>query len=246
MTILAFDTTFDACSVCVARERDGRLDVLASALERFATGHAERLVPMIDAVMARAGVGFADLDRIAVTVGPGTFTGTRIGISAARGLALATGRATVGVSSLAVMAAIAADALATGTVAPAGMEDADLAIAVDVRRGEVYAQLFDLAGLEAKSQPRLLAIDDAARLDARLDAATPLLIAGSGAEAVAAAARGNGRRTAAMLPDLLPDATALARIAARLVATHTPLQPLYLRPPDAKPQAGKPIARAEP
>jgi tRNA threonylcarbamoyladenosine biosynthesis protein TsaB len=242
MTILAFDTTFDACSVCVAR--DG--DVLASALERFETGHAERLVPMIDEVMERAGVTFGDLDRIAVTVGPGTFTGTRIGVAAARGLALATGIATIGVSSLAVMAGVVADALAAADAGAgslgASLADAELAIAVDARRGEVYAQLFDIAGHETKSLPRLLSVEDAALLGGN----TPLLIAGSGAAAVAAAAAHNGRVAVACLPRLLPDATALARIAAGLVATDAPLLPLYLRAPDAKPQDGKSIARAEP
>jgi tRNA threonylcarbamoyladenosine biosynthesis protein TsaB len=242
MIILAFDTTFDACSVCVARGGDA----LASARERFETGHAERLVPMIDEVMSRAGVRFDDLDRIAVTVGPGTFTGTRIGIAAARGLALATGIATVGVSSLAVMAAVVADALAAveagaGALcaSPAG---AELAIAVDARRGEVYAQLFDIAGRETKSPPRLLSVEDAALLGGN----APLLIAGSGAAAVAATAARSGRVAVACLPGLLPDATALARIAAGLLATDAPLLPLYLRAPDAKPQDGKSIARAQP
>lgn len=236
MKILAFDTAFDACSACVADAHGGDVVALASALEHFETGHAERLVPMIDEVMAAAGVAFSDVDRIAVTVGPGTFTGTRIGIAAARGLALATGIALVGASSLAVMAEVAAG------VREAEAEDrgADLAIAVDARRGEVYAQLFDAAGREEKSPPLLLTIEDAARLGGT----TPLLIAGSGAEAVAAATKVSGRQARACLPGLLPEATALARIAAALAPVSGPLQPLYLRPPDAKPQDGKSIARA--
>jgi tRNA threonylcarbamoyladenosine biosynthesis protein TsaB len=246
MNILAFDTTFEACSVCVARGRAGGFEVLASALEHFETGHAERLVPMIDEVMARAGVTFGELDRIAVTVGPGTFTGTRIGIAAARGLALATGIATAGVSSLAVMAGVVADALAACEAGAdqldASLAEAELAIAVDARRGEVYVQLFDIKGHEPKSPPRLLPIKDAALLSGKV----PLLIAGSGAAAVAAAAARNGRVAVACLPRLLPDAKALARIAAGLAVTDAALQPLYLRVPDAKPQDGKSIARAEP
>ncbi len=140
MNILAFDTCFDACSACVARTGDGVVEVLASALERFETGHAERLVPMIDEVMARAGVAFADIDRLAVTVGPGTFTGTRIGIAAARGLALATGIPVVGASSLAVMAEVAARELGPRKAGE------DLLVAVDARRGEVYVQLFGANG----------------------------------------------------------------------------------------------------
>lgn len=235
MNILAFDTCFDACSVCVAQRRDDAVVELASARERFETGHAERLVPMIDEVMGRAGIAFEDLDRLAVTVGPGTFTGTRIGIAAARGLALATGIAAVGTSSLAVMAHIAACELRSR---PA---DEELAVAVDARRGEVYVQLFGAAGRVAKSQPMLLPVMDAARLGG----GGLLLIVGSGAAAVAEAAASEGRHVEARLASLLPDASALARIAADLAPAEAPLAPLYLRAPDAKPQDGKSIARAE-
>src|SRR5262245_44701860 len=150
MNILAFDTCFDACSVCVAQRREGGIIELASARERFETGHAERLVPMIGEVMEKAGLEFSDLARIAVTVGPGTFTGTRIGVAAARALALSTGLGVVGVSSLAVMADIAADEIG---VRPTGE---DLTVAVDARRGEVYVQLFAPDRLPGKSQPMLL------------------------------------------------------------------------------------------
>ncbi len=179
MNILAFDTCFDACSVCVARGAE----VLASARERFETGHAERLVPMIDEVMARADVSFADLDRLAVTVGPGTFTGTRIGIAAARGLALTSGIAMVGVSSLAVMAEGAARELGRRSAGE------DLVVAVDARRGEVYAQAFGKGGGEETSPPLLLPIAEAAQLGR----SSAVLFVGSGAAAVAEAASQIGR-----------------------------------------------------
>ena len=237
MNILAFDTCFDGCSVCVAQMRgEARADTvveLASAFERFETGHAERLVPMIGEAMERAGLDFHEIDRIAVTVGPGTFTGMRIGVAAARGLALATGAALVGASSLAVMAEVATRELGTGNAG-------DLAIAVDARRGEVYVQLFGVGGLDAKSLPAVLSIAEAARIGD----GGPLVIAGSGAAAVAAAAASEGRQVTACLPDLLPDARALAHMAAVLDTVEGPLLPLYLRPPDAKPQVGKAVARA--
>jgi tRNA threonylcarbamoyladenosine biosynthesis protein TsaB len=234
MNILAFDTCFDGCSVAVAQTRDGGVKELACALERFEAGHAERLVPMIGEVMERAGVTFPDLDRLAVTIGPGTFTGTRIGVAAARGLALATGLEVVGVSSLAVMAEVAAAELG------ARPAEEDLAVAVDARRGEVYVQLFASAGgQEARSAPMLLPVGEAARLGRGA-----LLAVGSGAEKVAAAAASEGRQAVARLVSLLPEAGALARIAADLVPAKEPLQPLYLRPADAKPQDGKAIARA--
>jgi tRNA threonylcarbamoyladenosine biosynthesis protein TsaB len=234
MNVLAFDTCFDACSVCVAQTRGEGAAEIASALERFETGHAERLIPMIEDVMHRAGVTFAGIDRLAVTVGPGTFTGTRIGVAAARGLALATGIPLVGASSLAVMAETARREL--GSLP----KDAGLAVAVDARRGQAYVQLFGASALEPKSLPQLLAIEDAGRI-----ADEALIVVGSAAEAIAAAAAADGRSVTARLPDLLPDAAALARMAFDLPAGQAPLVPLYLRPPDAKPQDGKSIARSQ-
>lgn len=234
MHILAFDTCLDACSVAVARcDEAGRVE-LASALERFETGHAERLVPMIDEAMQAAGLDFSAIDRLAVTHGPGTFTGTRIGIAAARALALATGAEIVAASSLAVMAEVAAAELSLPAREPA------LMVAVDARRGEVYAQAFGADGREAQAPPQLLSVAAAARLGAPAS----LLVVGSAAEAVAAAAADAGRPARAALPDLLPAASMLARMAARLAPLTEPLRPLYLRPPDAKPQTGKSIARA--
>ncbi|MDP1908125.1 MAG: tRNA (adenosine(37)-N6)-threonylcarbamoyltransferase complex dimerization subunit type 1 TsaB, partial [Hyphomicrobium sp.] len=84
MNILAFDTCFDGCSVCVAERRGDTVVPLGFLMERFETGHAERLIPMIGEAMQQARLSFDHLGRIAVTVGPGTFTGTRIGVAAAR------------------------------------------------------------------------------------------------------------------------------------------------------------------
>jgi len=229
MNILAFDTCFDGCSVCVAERHGDSVVPLSFLMQRFETGHAERLIPMIGEAMQQARFSFDHVDRIAVTVGPGTFTGTRIGVAAARALALATGAQTVGVSSLAVMA----------EVARREVTSAALAVVVDARRGEVYAQLFGAGGgLDAKSSPQLLSIDDAAQLGDG-----PIVFVGSGGTAVAAAAIGR-REAVARLPDLLPDARALAHIGGALVASDAPLVPFYLRPPDAKPQVGKAVARA--
>lgn len=230
MTLLAFDTCFDGCSVCLAQRRGGGVSELASAMERFETGHAERLVPMIGEVMERAGLAFSDIDEIAVTIGPGTFTGTRIGIAAARSFALATGARTGGYSSLAVMAEVARREVA-----------ADLmAVVVDARRGEVYAQLFGRdGGRWPLSPPQLLKVSEAAVLGG----SERIVFAGSAAAAVAEAAVAAGRPADACLSNLLPDAVALAHIAAAGAPSEEPLLPLYLRPPDARPQEGKAIAR---
>ena len=86
MYVLALDTALAACSAAVLDSRHG---ILASVSLPMRRGHAEALLPTINHVMDDAGVAFSDLDRIAVTVGPGSFTGLRVGVSAARGIALA-------------------------------------------------------------------------------------------------------------------------------------------------------------
>jgi tRNA threonylcarbamoyladenosine biosynthesis protein TsaB len=231
MHILAFDTCFDGCSACVAELQGGAVSILSAEFERFETGHAERLVPMIGEVMREAHVTFDQICRIAVTTGPGTFTGTRIGIAAARSLALATGAKTFAVSSLAVMA----------EAARAEVRDELLAVVVDARRGEVYAQVFAAGdGTNALTPPQLLMHEDAARVAGDRGIA----FVGSGAAAVADIAAREGRHAVALLVDLVPDAAALAQLAGALPVSDAPLTPLYLRPPDAKPQDGKAIARA--
>ncbi len=102
-SILAMDTAGGACSA--ALWRNGQ--VVASRFELLRRGHAERLVPMIEAVMAEGAMAYADLDCLAVTLGPGGFTGVRIGLATARGLALACGRPLVGVSNFQVLATAA-------------------------------------------------------------------------------------------------------------------------------------------
>ncbi|MCZ7594451.1 MAG: tRNA (adenosine(37)-N6)-threonylcarbamoyltransferase complex dimerization subunit type 1 TsaB [Hyphomicrobium sp.] len=230
MNILAFDTCFDGCSVCLAEWRQGVVVERSARMERFEAGHAERLIPMIGEAMEEARLRFDELERIAVTIGPGTFTGTRIGIAAARSLALATGVGTVGASSLAVMAEVARRKIRPDV----------LAVVVDARRGEVYAQLFGSGGgRDAISPPQLLSVEEAALLGGR----GPIVFVGSGATLVAAVAARQGRDARAALPDLLPDAVALAHLATSLEVSDAPLIPFYLRPPDAKPQDGKAIAR---
>ncbi|KWT67056.1 putative chaperone protein [Hyphomicrobium sulfonivorans] len=230
MILLAFDTCFDGCSVCVAEQQGDRLRVLSSAMERFETGHAARLVPMIGEAVQQAGIDFNVIGHIAVTTGPGTFTGTRIGIAAARAIALATDARTTGISSLAVMAEVARREIDART----------LAVVVDARRGEVYAQLFDAEhGAESASPPQLLSVADAAELGG----SHPVVFVGSAAEQIAATATEHGRDARAALPDLLPDAVALAHVAVGVAPSDAPLLPFYLRPPDARPQEGKTIAR---
>lgn len=138
MLVLAFDTALDACSAALVR--DG--SVLANKSEPLSRGHAERLAPMLRDIMTGADAAFGDLDAIAVTTGPGTFTGVRIGLAMARSLAVALGRPAIGISTLEALAHGAGD-----------NEGKPVASVIDARRGQVYFQIFG-AQREALSGPQ--------------------------------------------------------------------------------------------
>jgi tRNA threonylcarbamoyladenosine biosynthesis protein TsaB len=190
----------------------------------MATGHAERLMPMIEEVMAEAGLSFHQLDRIAVTHGPGTFTGTRISVAAARALSMATGAKIVDVSSLEVMARSPRLPAGPGTI---------FAVATDARRDEVYLQLFCRFTLRPVAPPAVVPLAD---IGAAVQSIGGIEIAGSGAEKAAAAARAAGCEAVAICPDLLPDALEILFSSSEMPVADT-VSPLYLRPPDAKPPA---------
>lgn len=233
MNILAIDTCMAACSAAVLRGT-GPSARLFRRFEPMERGHAEALFPMIVSVMAEADLAFVSLDRIAVTLGPGTFTGVRAGLAAARGLALATKVPVAGTGSLEVMA--------MGCVAETLESERreGFMIAHDARRGEMYCQCFDMRG-QALCEAEIMAAGEAA---GKLPAAMSL-IAGSGAAAVAGEGERRCRRFIAKLPGLLPDAGQLARLAIHLPPGEEPPAPLYLRAPDAKPQTNKSFARAQ-
>jgi tRNA threonylcarbamoyladenosine biosynthesis protein TsaB len=233
MNVLAFDTCLGAVSVAVRWQGPAGDWLVRHAHEARERGHAERLIPMMAEVMDEAGLAFCDLHRIAVTVGPGTFTGVRVGVAAARGLALASGVAVVGTTTLAVMAHQADQLLGS-----ARRGDRLLAVAVDARRGSVYLQLVSSAREEA-GPPLLLAADDAAR---RIGQRSVIAV-GSGGDLLAHAVRAAGGQVEAALASLQPDARSLALLAADLAPAPT-LRPLYLRPPDVKPQADLSLPRA--
>ncbi|MDX2257368.1 MAG: tRNA (adenosine(37)-N6)-threonylcarbamoyltransferase complex dimerization subunit type 1 TsaB [Hyphomicrobiaceae bacterium] len=242
MCVIAFDTCFDACSVAIARELEGAR-VVTGTCEAMATGQAERLLPMLGEVLDEAGLAHRDVTGIAVTTGPGTFTGTRIGVAAARGLALALGVPIVTASTLEVMAlAAAADANVRRRLDHLG-EASELVVAVDARRGEIYRQRFAARSLSPISHPEVIGLAD---VDASPHDA---IIVGSGAAALVAAmsaamaSSGAAGVHEAHLSGLLPDARFLALTAHKRQPVAHPA-PLYLRAPDAKPQAGASLARA--
>ncbi|MCC7252238.1 tRNA (adenosine(37)-N6)-threonylcarbamoyltransferase complex dimerization subunit type 1 TsaB [Hyphomicrobium sp.] len=230
MNTLAFDTCFAACSVAATwRMPDGVAG--AYRFERLERGHAERLTPMIGEAMSEAPFGFSDIGMIIVTTGPGTFTGQRVGIAAARALSLATGAPVGTLSSLAVMAYTAVAEI------PDEVEGKVLAVAVDARRGEIYFQRFAGPAWSALGEPEL--VTPAAAAD-RLGASDAVVV-GSGAEVVAEASRKVGGSVSARIVALEPDVRFIPDGAVRPGSVLP--RPLYLRPPDAKPQDGASLGR---
>lgn len=219
MRILAIDTALTACTACV---RDMASDeLLAGESLEMARGHAEALMPLIGRVMGAAALDFGELDRIAVTVGPGSFTGLRVGISAARGIALATGKPAIGVSTLAAFAApCIADYLAD-----------QILVAIDARNGNAYVQGFGGGGRTVIPGAHMRLADAAGLLDGEVH------LAGSSAAELAALWPTQGPRPLHLRKELTPDIEWVARLGAAASPEHAPAKPLYLRQPDAKPAA---------
>ena len=217
MNLLAFDTTLAGCSVAI--RSGGRL--AARRFERIGRGHAEALLPMIEAARAEAGLDYRDFDALAVTLGPGTFTGVRVGLAAARALRLALDIPVVGLGTLHVLAGGGAAAAGAGR---------RIAAAVDARRSEAYFQAF-APGLAPLGEPEILLLADIAGRLRR----EPALVVGSGAPLLpplpgVRIAEGNAA----------PDAAVLAALAEEFAgsgdADDGPPRPIYVRAPDARPR----------
>src|SRR5947208_15870834 len=148
MLILAIDTALDACAAGVLDTDAGKL--IAQESQPMKRGHAEALMPLLARVIKQAGIAFADLDRIAVTTGPGSFTGLRVGLSAARGIALAANKPVVGLTTL------------TAYAAPVVSQNRQQPVisAIDARHDQVYFQVFGGDG-SALIEPRVAPIADA-------------------------------------------------------------------------------------
>jgi len=214
--LLAVDTALGACSVALL---DGD-QVRAHIFEAMDRGHAERLAPMVDAAMKSANAGFAQLTRLAVTTGPGTFTGQRVGLAFMRGLRLALKIPLIGVTTLETIATAAMDETATTRAA----------VIHDARRDEAYLLLKD--GDAIIQPPVVLPFTDAI---ARIQAFGACAVAGTGA-ALAHQSLGEGF---ALSDHRQPDALWVARLAARMPDPNDVPGPLYLRAPDAKLPGGK-------
>jgi len=230
MRILALDAAFDMVSVAVWA--DGA--VLAQDQARSGRGQGELLMPMIGRTMNAAETGFRALDRIAVTIGPGHFTGVRLGLAAARGLGLAAARPVDGVTTFdAVLASLPADDRAAALTV----------VAFETKRADLYVQIAGTGGVPA-SDP--FALEPAAAA-ARIPPAPLVLLAGDGAPRLSAVLVDRPFRISG--GPALPHAAWVARIAADRAAAADPgltrpPEPLYLRPPDvttprARPQEWK-------
>lgn len=225
LTVLGFDCAGTGCSAAVVT--DGRVVARrATVMER---GQAAMLLPMIDGVLAEAGLDVAALDLIAVTVGPGAFTGLRIGIAAARGLALAGGVPAIGVSNFAAVAAAVPEGERRGRT---------LVVAIESKRAEFFLQVFAAHGGGVADGALVAPAELAAWLPAG-----PLVLAGDAAARLAAdpAADSAAERVALSSASGIPDPADVARLGAALwrPGESPPLpRPCYLRPPDtSRPRA---------
>jgi tRNA threonylcarbamoyladenosine biosynthesis protein TsaB len=227
MRILALDTALPAASICILD--GGSPQPLVSESLPMERGHAEALMPMVARAMAQLEGGFASLDRIAVTVGPGSFTGIRIGIAAARGIALARGIETVGVSTL---AAFAAPLLFEET-------DAIVASAIDARHGHVFFTAYGPGG-RVLTSPRILLLRDACRLLG----AGRVRVVGSGALLLKEEAAKIGYEITVANSAPAPEIAAVARLGLAADPANAPTRPLYLKAPDVKPTLNQALPRA--
>ena len=215
--LLAIDTAGSACSVAVGRGTA----VLAAERQAMRYGHGEALLPIIDRVVAAAGIARAALDGVAVAVGPGGFTGIRVGLGAAHGIALALNTRLIGVTSF---AAVAASLSATSGA---------VLVALDSRRDDLYVQLFEGTTAEPLAEPAAVLPDVLVEYVEGSVGARPLLVAGDRAETAAAAL--GGRLEAEIATGSAPDARGVLAAALRQIEREPagkPVRPLYLRPPD--------------
>lgn len=226
MRILAVDTALGACSVAVSS--GGR--IVAHRWVAMQRGHAEALGPMVEGTMREAGLGFGELDRLAVTTGPGTFTGQRVGLAFMRALRLALSRPLLGLTTLEVMAAAAREETGLPLVA----------VLHEAKRGEVYAAMFDG---EVPVLPVQIS-EYAAMMQALAQAASGRALAFAGTAAESAAGWYREQKGEAVLSMVRqPDARFAATLCeTRAMPQHAP-SPLYLRPPDAKPPAARHVIR---
>jgi tRNA threonylcarbamoyladenosine biosynthesis protein TsaB len=218
MLILAIDTALDACAAAVLDTRSST--VIATESQSMKRGHAEALMPLIGRVMKESGLPFAALDRVAVTTGPGSFTGLRVGLSAARGIGLAAGKPVVGLTTLSAYAA------------PIVSENGEHPIlaAIDARHDQVYFQAVSANG-SSLIRPKVAPISEALAAS-RFGA--PHLV-GNAAKILADHWPSDAPAPVQVEALPAPDITWVAWLGAAVEPSTAPPKPFYLRAPDAKP-----------
>jgi len=218
MLILAIDTALDACAATVL-DTDTEKSI-AQESQPMKRGHAEALMPLIARVMKESGLSFAALDRVAVTTGPGSFTGLRVGLAAARGIALAAGKPAVGLSTLSAYAA------------PVVGESSEHPVisAIDARHDQVYFQV--VAGDGSQLIPPRAAPITEALLAWRFG---PPFLVGNAATILAERWPPHAAPPFKVDAQPAPDINWVAWLGAAANPDAAPARPLYLRPPDAKP-----------
>jgi tRNA threonylcarbamoyladenosine biosynthesis protein TsaB len=229
MLILAIDTALDACAAAILDTGTSKL--IAQESQAMKRGHAEALMPLIGRVMRKAALPFVALDRIAVTSGPGSFTGLRVGLSAARGLALAAGKPAVGLTTL--------SAYAAPLISESG--DAPVISAIDARHDQVYFQVVSGNG-SSLVRPRVGKIDEALAAS-RFGA--PHLV-GNAAKILAERWPKDAPPPVTVDAQAAPDISWVAWLGAAVSPSTAPARPFYLRAPDAKPsqEVGAPQSTA--
>ena len=218
MLVLAIDTALDACAAAVLDTDSTK--IIAQESQAMKRGHAEALMPLIARVMKAADIAFTSLDRVAVTRGPGSFTGLRVGLSAARGIALAAGKPVVGLTTL------------TAYAAPFVSENSEQPIisAIDARHDHVYFQVVSGDGgslIKPKVAPIAEALE-AARFGA------PHLV-GNAAKILADRWPSDASPPFKVDVQPAPDISWVAWLGAAVNPETAPASPYYLRAPDAKP-----------
>ncbi|NTF40721.1 tRNA (adenosine(37)-N6)-threonylcarbamoyltransferase complex dimerization subunit type 1 TsaB [Rhizobium rhizogenes] len=217
MIVLALDTAGVDCAAAVYDS--GSDSVMGEVTETIGRGHAEHLMHVVDEALAKAGTALSVVERVVVSVGPGSFTGIRIGVAAARGFALSLNVPAVGVTTLEVMAAAARQQNPGKPVLAA----------IDAKREEIYLQGFDANG-DPLDEARAVTIDEARIIAGAFDG----IVVGTAVARLSDA-------PPAERPDAFPIAV-IARLGAAKPVSEKP-KPLYLRGPDARPQAGYAVPR---
>jgi tRNA threonylcarbamoyl adenosine modification protein YeaZ len=228
MRILAIDTSCGAASAAVYD--DAAREMLAQETIAMVQGHAEALGPMVQRVMGQVEGGVSTIGRVAACIGPGSFTGIRIGVAMARAIALTIEAPIIGVTTFVAFAGPLLVEPKPGVIATA----------IDAKHGKVYFQLFESTG-----RPILAPMIASLREVVRVIGAGPARVAGNAAAMVAEEAERTGLVFDDSEASAYPDIVSIARVGLAADPEAFPARPLYVKAPDAHPSPGDAIARTE-